>query len=476
MTVFDRAISAIAPGAALRRARARAALSAVMRYDAAASTNRAGTLRALPTDADTAAAQRSRLAWVARDLVRNSAVAARAQSVVVGNVVGDGIIPKVIAKTQADRKFGLDLIEAHFDTTAIDAAGRNNLYGLQRLVMATVFESGECLVRLRLRSLSDGLHLPMQIEVLEPDYLDASRDGDIKGGGFIRDGIQYDGIGRRVGYWVFDTHPGGSITSRRESRLIPARDMLHIYRQDRPGQQRGVSWLAPVAQHIRDMADFQEAQIMKQKLAACFMGFRIPGDGDSSSDSDPAGLASLVPGRIQTLAPGESIEFANPPQVQGYSEFRSESLREIAGGIGVTYESLSGDLSRVNFSSARMGRMEMDRNVSAWQWLMLVPQFLQPLAEWTIWTMQVNKLGRANLSFGWVPPHRMLVDPAREIPAMAEKIRAGLASRQGVVRELGADPERLLEEQAQDKADAERLGLSFTTDAAIPSIPQDVQE
>lgn len=480
MSLIDRAIAGLSPSWALSRARASAALSVMMNYNAATTGDRGGSWKRSRSDADSAAAHRARLAFVARDMVRNTPFALRAQTVITNNVVSDGIIWKVTggAKTRCEalrRAF-----KVHFDTTAIDANGRSNLYGLQRLVMNTIVDSGEVLIRRRRRFASDGLALPFQIEVLEPDFLDTSRhsvmvplDGTSNE---VREGIEYDAIGRRVAYYLFDRHPGAmfNLRSGLTSRRVPASEILHIYRQDRPGQMRGVTWFAPIAMALQDLDDMQDAQLMRQKIAACFAAFRVSPDGDfaptgtqpSAETVDPGGLSNITPGRIQNLAQGEDIRFSSPPAAEGYDKFTKVTLQAQASGMGITYEALSGDLSGVNFSSARMGRMEMDRNVSGWQWVMMIPQMMQPLARWAVEAFEISSGQRvgADLIIDWVPPHRMLVDPAREIAALRDKVKAGFASRQGVLRELGYDPEDIMAEQIEDRAVCVDSGLRFDSD------------
>ncbi len=474
MGVIDRVLGAVAPGFALRRARHRTALAALMHYDAATSGNRAASWRPVASDADGAAAKRGRLAYVARDMVRNTPFALRAQQVIANNVVGDGIIWKVKATDKATTEDLRGVLKAHFDSTAIDADGRSNLYGLQRLAMNAIVDAGEVLIRRRRRDRADGLPLPFQVQLLEADYLDTARDGTLPNGNEVREGIEYNAIGQRVAYWLFPEHPGGKfrLKGRYTSRAVPASEVIHIYRQDRPGQMRGVTWFAPVAMALQDLSDHQDAQIMRQKVAACFAAFRIPPE-DEPAGTDNAGLSgSILPGRIQNLAPGEDIKFAAPPGVEGYDEFTRAVLLSVAAGMGITYEAMVGDLSNVNFSSGRMGRMEMDRNVSAWQWLMLIPQMMQPLSRWTLEALDISAARRRGkgVEIEWVPPHRMLVDPAREIGALRDKVKAGFASRQGVIRELGFDPEDILQQQVEDRDQAQAAGLTFDSDAraALP--------
>lgn len=467
MNILDRAIAVISPRVARMRLQERYVLGQIaMRYDAATSGARGKSWRPVGSDANAAGQQRGRLSWISRDMLRNNAYATRAQQVIANNVVGDGIIPKVSARSPRVKKALQDKIKAHLDSTLIDADGRLNLYGIQRLAMNAVVSDGEVLIRRRRRDLSDGLPLPFQVQVLEIDYLCTTRDGLTRDGTVIRDGIEYDAIGRRLAYWLYAEHPGaqGWRTLQNAVRRVAASEIIHLYRVDRPGQARGVSWLAPVALRLQDLADYNDAQLMRQKIAACFAAFIKSPDQDGQSQEDPHGLSgSIVPGRIQRLSPGDEIEFASPPGVEAYDEFTRGQLREISAGLGITYEAMTGDLSNVNFSSGRMGRMEMDRNVSAWQWLMMIPGLLQPLGLWIIESAQMVS-GRIDATLDWVPPHRILIDPAREISAMSEEVKAGFASRSSKIRGLGYDPDDVLDEIEADQRAAEKRKLRFETD------------
>lgn len=494
MNLIDRLIGQVAPMAAVRRAQARMALRQIqMHYEAASVGPRTGHRRAPGTDADAAAARRARMANLARDMIRNTPIAARAQQVIANNVVGDGIIPKFLPpaglsksshKALEDR--ALQLIERDLDTTAIDADGRQTLYGLQDIVVKAVVDAGEALVvRMSPR------FAPLKVRVLESDYLDNSRQGPIDGGGWIKDGIEYDADSNRVAYYLFDEHPGSDNYARRVqylARRIPADDVLHIYRQDRPGQMRGVSWFASVAVRLADLDDFHDAQLMRQKIAACFTAFVSTDQPPSAARKDE--FRRIEPGLIQEIGSGEEVTFGTPPDSGDFDPFTRAILRSTASGLGLTYEALTGDLSTVNFSSARMGRVEMDRNVSGWQWKMLIPQMLQPMGRWILesWVRELNKVaggvGAALIAEGegkldWVPPHKILVDPTREIPALIEAIEGGLTSRPSVIRSLGQDPERLDEEIAADNARMDDLGLKFSSDyrhSAGPRLPGRVND
>jgi lambda family phage portal protein len=473
MNGLDRLIAAVAPRVALSRARARQAL---MHYDAATAGRRVGTLRATGTDADASANRRQRMAYLARDMVRNTPFAARAQQVITNNTVGDGIVPRIAGLPKEQQRDMLRLIETVLDTPRIDAAGRLNLYGLQRLVMNAVVDAGEALVVAEWQAPPYGPKaFPLKLRVLEPDFLDDSFDHQVQSdGGWVHNGIKYNADGRRVAYRIFKRHPGADAYTSHgwttASDWVPAQHVLHVYRLDRPGQERGVTWFAPVVLTLQDHADYQDAQIMRQKVAACFAGFRNLPDTTAPANAPSMG-GDIEPGLIQDLYGEESVTFSDPPDVGGYDEFTKVTLRSAAAALGLTYEALTGDLSNVNFSSARMGRMEMDRSVSSWQWTMLVPQMLQPVGEWLLeaWSMWLPDMAPVIRAarIDWVPPSRVMVDPAREMGALKEGVRAGFLSRSGVIRGMGVDPERLLEEQAADQQAADAASLVFDSDARV---------
>lgn len=236
MNRMERAIASVAPRWAAKRAQARAM---VMHYEAATVGRRNSSLRADRTDADAASRARQRLAYFARDMVRNTPFGTRAQQVIRSNVVGDGIIPKVVLKgstlnavaQKRLRDEGMALIERHLDTTDIDRHGRMNLYGLQGLIVNTVVDAGEALVRIhQLDPEDDTFAIPLQLEVLEPDFLDMTKYGFFDDGAEIRDGIEYDAEGKRTAYWLYPEHPGGDWspgTLRGVSERVDVSEVLH---------------------------------------------------------------------------------------------------------------------------------------------------------------------------------------------------------------------------------------------------------
>ncbi len=89
-------------------------------------------------------------------------------------------------------------------------------------------------------------------------------------------GIEDDSRGKRIACGLFREHPGGFVKLSSYSAVserVSADEILHSYKCDRPGQVRGVSWLAPVLIALKDLGDFEDAQLLKQKLSACYAVF-----------------------------------------------------------------------------------------------------------------------------------------------------------------------------------------------------------
>lgn len=484
---IDRQIERVAPRLFRKRLAARMEIDmmreARMAYEGASAGRRTASWRASGTDANAEISRgAARLRHVVHDMVRNNPHAARAVQVISEGIVGAGITPNFDGVSDAEMSILNDLKRRHLETTAIDVAGRHDIYGLQNLIARGLVESGEVLLRRRWRARrSAGLPLPFQVEVLEPDFLDLTKDGEVSGGNVIVQGIEFDSTGRRVAYHLFDRHPGGvwPVGPRFQSTRVPASDIAHIFRVDRPGQVRGVTWFAPVILRMRDFADFADAQLVRQKIAACFAVFiKTQATGGFSplqkKDESPAGnpIEAVEPGMIERLRDGDDVSFGVPPQVEGFSDYAVTTWHEIAVGLGIDYSSLTGDNRQTNFASSRMGWLRFHRSIESWQWGTLIPSGCDPIGAWFLEAASVeigHNMPKARVK--WTPPRREMFDPNKESAASRDAILAGLSSRTTEVRRLGFDPDELDDEIAADNDRADRLGLRFSSDSRYATAP-----
>ncbi len=474
---LDRAIGFVAPRASLQRARARMAMNNLAglqrHYEAAAAGRRTSGWRRSSADANGAIGPAlGLLRDQARDLVRNNPYAESAISTIADHAVGWGLTAKTKPKNLNVETAWKEWAE----TTLCDADGVCDFYGLQKLVMRTVVEAGEVLVRRRFRRVDDGFPVPMQIQVLDPDFIDTGKNVvRTAQGGSITQGIERDAIGRRVAYWLFQDHPGGNTgIGLGGSVPVAAQNVRHIFRPTRAGQLRALTWLAPIILRLRDFDEFEDATLMKQKIAACLAVITSDPDGSGSplgeagagTSPEAPEVDQIEPGAILNIRPGRSVEVVQPPQVREYGDYARTQLRAIATGIGVTYEDLTGDYADMPFSAARMSRIRHWARVEDWRWRILIPQMCEPVFGW--WLEAALIMNRVtdteSLNVEWTGSPAPLVDPVNEGLAFQRNVRAGIQSLPDAIRERGYDPTDLMQEIQDSNADLDRRGILLDSD------------
>jgi lambda family phage portal protein len=412
-----------------------------------------------------------------RDLRRNNPYAARGLASIVSNTVGTGIVPRFQNEKVAKRW------QAWAESRDCDALGVHDFAGLQALVLSAIVESGEVFVLRRRRETKEGLAAPVQLQVLEPDYLDASKMQSGGTGPVIEHGIEYDSRGRPIAYWFYKRHPSSALLSAAfalESERYEAADVIHLFRVDRPGQGRGVPWLAPVMARLRLLDDYEDAALERARVAACFAAFvkdpigegipvaAEPDEEEEEEELSEAELAELdyeriEPGAIEYLPNGKDVSFPQPPTVNDYEPFTKVQLRAIAAGLGVPYATITGDLGGASFSSERIGWLEFDRQIEAWRWGMLIPGFCDRVFAWWKEAMGIAAGLPSDLP-QWSAPRREMISPTEETRSLRERVRAGFISQPEAIRQLGYDPDALLAEQAEWNEKADEVGVVLDTD------------
>ena len=454
---LDRAIGWLSPQAALRRARYRQALGIALAYEGATTGRRAAGWNPGGTSANAdIGVSLARLRDRSRDLVQNNPHAARAIRVIQTDTVGTGITPRPVSKSEKLNERASELWEIFARQSNADAL--TPFYSQQALVTRAIPESGEALVRFRTRRPEDGFKIPLQLQVLESDYLDTAKIQDLQGGGYILQGVQFDIIGRRTGYWLFPQHPGeiATISSTRfESAFVPASEILHVYEQLRPQQIRGVPWFAPVLLKFRDLAEYDEAEIVRKKIESCLAAFVTQPEGGMDRPLGPMGAddatgrnrrtEQFAPGMIEYLKPGEDVKTSSPAGNVQFSDYWISQLHSLAVGMNVMYEQLSGDLSRVNYSSFRGGMMQYRPFIEQFRWNVLIPLFCDPV--WTRFCRTAYVAGlltEPDVPVEWTAPNFQSVDPVKDADADLLELRDGTLTWPEAVARRGYDPEAQL--------------------------------
>ena len=407
----------------------------------------------------------------ARDAVRNDPYAARIVDLWTGNAVGAGITTRWPDQRHADawRRWA--------ESTACDAEGRLDLYGLQALVMRAVVESGECFVRFLMAAPSFANPIGLRLQVLESDHLDTARNGMVDGAPTLQ-GIALGEAGEPTGYWLHRVHPGAAWilpgATWLSSERIPASDVLHIYRKRRPGQLRDVSWLAPVLLRLRDLGDYEAALLMKAKIEACLAAV-VSEEGDEALTGTAANLLRDAQGRaVESFEPGMilyrrgmgSVEVVNPSGGGSHAAFARRALEAAAVGAGLTYDQVSGDLTQANYSSLRAGKIEFRRLCEQVQYGMLIPMLVRPIADRFHAQGALLGLWGAEVPDGLshVPPAHEMIDPLKDTTALIAQVRAGFVPQPEAVGAFGYDFRQVVEMIREANALLDEAGISLDTD------------
>jgi lambda family phage portal protein len=419
----------------------------------------------------------------ARSMVANTPLGSNASEVFTGFATGTGIRPSPKLQPRLKAK----VVEAFEDwTDEADADGLTDFYGLQSLAARALYDVGEVFIRRRDRYVTDGFFIPMQIQLLESEQLDQSYSlGTVPGGGYIRQGIEFNAIGQRVAYHFWRQHPGDYVPNQRIDRTrVPAEQVLHLFKPLRPGQIRGRPWLTPGLVKAYEYDQYTDAEIVRKKGAAMFMAWitrklgvgeegSLPGIVEEGATADSAGSVDVVmePGTVPVLPEGMEVSFNNPADVgPNFEAFSYRAILELCAAWGLPYHSVTMDTSKANYSSLRAALLEVKRRIEQFQNEVMIYQMCRGIWQWwfptAILAGAFSVPGYANnprtyLRCLWRTPKWDWVDPLKDVQAEKAAVDAGFKARSAVIEERGEDPEIVDEQIAADQMREKRLGISF---------------
>jgi lambda family phage portal protein len=464
---------------------------------------------------DDAATSRAR----AQDAQRNNPWLRRAVRLIVSHQIGCGMQPRPKFDDPERRAKVLALWET--SAAELDADGVYDAYGLQQAMTSARLESGEVFARLRYRRPSDGLAVPLQVQLIEADLCPLSYNDRARN---IRQGIERSPTGRRLRYWMHPEHPREAWLPPDPNRLsaVPAEDVLHHYLPDRPGQLRGAPEGLSTLVRARNLDHFESAELNRKKQRARFVGTIHKENPEDNPITDAPANPVLQDYQAQLAALEASADYlaADPTAVAEAAELRDRILQEqerktfvdvedgyllqlalheradlanadaggandaafvraqlqgIAAGWGVPYELLTGDYTGTN---DRVMRVVLNVFYRELEFLQdhLVAQVLRPLWErWldaAVWTGALTLPGyetdpRPWRKVEWRAHAWSYVNPLQEAQTAILRIQNGLTDRSSTVAESGWDAEDVDRRQAADHARETELGLSYGAPAPV---------
>ena len=449
----------------------------------------------------------------ARYLARNNGYAFSAVECFASNLVGAGIkpswksplpVPEIeedgaddAAKAASDQKKSVHELWARWVTEA-DAEGITNLYGLQKRVARELFIAGEVFVRLRPRYIADGLSIPLQLELLPSEQLPLWLTMPLSNGNWIRQGIEFDRIGRRVAYHFWRVNPGDITLAPKfgERVRVPANQILHVFDPLEAGQIRGLSRLTPAVVTLWMIDLYDDAELERKKIAALFSVFITRPDpdgeffdeekkkqtapGGAAANDDGAAAVKLEPGSAHVLLPGEAVTTAAPADSgQSYEPFQYRTLTRVCAALGLPYAGVTGDMVKANYGNQRAAMIEARRRGEAVQKGVIIVQFCLPVfrafMDYAHIGGALNFDGYADnprgyLQMDWIPPRWMWIDPLKDRQAEILAVDAGFKARSQVIEEEGGDAAEVDQRIAEDAARAARLGIQLSGTQSLRTI------
>ncbi len=365
------------------------------------------------------------------------------------------------------------------------------------------------------------------VQLIEPDRL--GNPGGAPDSEFLRGGVALDQYGAQIGYHVRKRHPGDALLSFGagdfETEFVPREtvwgrpSMIHAYDPERIGQNRGKSIFAPALEVLKQLSRFRSSELDSALLNSIFAAtVESPFDptflgeaedvnteawnGYQSSRMDNARTQPIKlsgGGKIPRLFPGEVLKFHTAGRAAAaFEAFEAATLRHVAAATGLTYEQISRDWSKVNYSSARGAMLQ------AWQgFYARRERFGTDFATqiYVCWLEEAIDRGDVKLPPGapsfhaalpaytacrWIGPAMPMIDALKEADAIGRRLELGITTLEHESAAQGRDWEDDMEQQAREMAKRRELGLpepgavpmarQYPSDPAPPAAAQGNQQ
>ena len=500
MNLIDRAIGIFSPEAAVNRLKHRATLALSGSYNSG-SLRRQALSNWNPGSGDANSDLVYDLPTLrarSRDLARNAPIGGAAISTVVSNVIGTGLSmqsnpdARFLGWTDEQAAEWKREVEAEWllwcNSQDCDATRQNNFYGLQALAIRSMLESGD-VIALTTAIPRRGNPYALSIQLVEADRL-CNKDNISDTSSKVA-GVTLDANGAAIRYDIAKQHPGSISKTSLQWTEVDAyskngrRNVLHLYVRSRPGQVRGVPFLAPVIEHLKQLARYSEAELQAAVVSAALAVFvRMDAEAFSSlfGEQDTARYiesATNWDGTVNTdldghgkairLLPGESIDTPDLGRPNAnYDPFFLSMLKQIGPALEIPFEVLTKHFSS-SYSASRAALLDFWRVVRVRRDFMAT-YFCEPIKE--LWFEEAVALGRirapsffadprirqAYTRVSWIGDGPGSIDPLKEVNAARERVALGISTREkeSVAYDGGdweANHAQLAKEQTMRKAD-----------------------
>ena len=532
MNIIDKFVEAVNPSAALRRQNDRIKLELIRSfknsgYDESGASRNKNSMRGWLASSKSPQEDIDRnipiLRQRSRSLYMSAPLAVSAIKTNRTNIVGEGLrlkstidaaflrmTPEAAAEWQrnTEREF-----ELWADSKFCDSTRVNNFYEIQQVACLSWLMNGDACALVEYERPTPAFPYGLRVHLIEADRVSTPHTSgtavnlyatESTTGNRIFNGVEVTDAGRVVAYHICSTYPNSQLRAAKKWQRVKAfgdktgtPNVLMIFEAERAEQYRGVPYLAPVIESLKQLTRYSEAEMMAAVINGFFtvfitsegntgeMGFTgVLDDEDRVSDDDLN--YELGPGMVNVLKPGEKIDIADAKRPSSnFDAFTTALAKYVGAALEIPVELLIKSFNS-SYSASRAALLE------AWKafrmkrkWL--AADFCQPLYEIFLTEAIANgrikapgffldpAIKKAYCRAQWNGPAPGMLDPVKEATAAEKRIAIGVSTRQRESIEMtGTDFDANVAQLARENQLMKEAGL--VSAAAPPGSAEENKE
>ncbi|SDD89367.1 phage portal protein [Sporomusa acidovorans] len=385
-----------------------------------------------------------------------------------------------------------------------DLLKKNNWYDQQDIVYQCYMIDGDSFAAIKYREPLPGMPYNLRIQIFEASRVCNPGTQSLLGspwsvtvknpdnGNRIINGVEINDDGAVVAYWICNRYPYDP-TNMEIPKWVRVEafgqktgqpNILQICHDERPEEYRGVPYLAPVLEVLKQVGRYTEAELTAAIIKSFFSLFfeeNYAGNGNFPLQNvfAPHERVSLNPndfelgsGTMNVLPPGYKVTTVDTGRsLSTYEAFSNQLIRQIGATLEQPYEVLIKAFNS-SYSASRAALLQ------AWaafkiRRIWFVRDFCQPCYE--AWLTEAIAIGRikapgyftdplkqkAWANAEWYGPVMGSVDPTKEVEAAALRVKYGFSTREKETAEMtGTNFDENVESLAIEEQTLRDAGLS----------------
>lgn len=389
-----------------------------------------------------------------------------------------------------------------WSVSMVDAERNSNLFKMQNSIATTSLIDGFLFFEV-LNDPDGGIILKTH----NSDRLAIYLNDELENGNYIRLGCEYNRKNVKVAHyfrrddtkklWNNVNYQGGFDRVENTIRM-PVETVQILTCPKVAGMPFELPELVSIFLRGRDIKDYQDAEMAKQKLAAAMAAFvttEAPDDESPLRDmqQSPTNAGDRVsapqrqtnwvniPGAIlEYLRPGESVEVPNAPSIESYKDYISTNLTMMAMSLGVSKETLTMDYSQTSFSSARMAQITNQPKLNLIRSNIIKSQFLGKVVREFLKDQllkgNIGARGYEDIYWQCIDPVGMHIDPIKAAKAQEVQLANGVTSLTTLIQSSGHDPESEFGKMIEEREKYKELFDTFTFVNSAAKIKKEAED